>query len=228
MNSLILVLAAFAGDPTFDPTSAYHEQKIEGFRVLVNPRVEAHPAESREALEELKKQLTEISKIVRGPRLDTLKKVTIWMEWESKPGGAAEFHPSASWLKDNGYNPEKAGGIEINNARNFVKWSRTTQPSMILHEMAHSYHRNVVGHDDERVKAAFQRATDSKTYESVEFVSGGKRKAYALTNIFEYFAEATEAYLGKNDFYPFTRKDLEIFDPETYRLMQQIWSEESR
>lgn len=228
MNPLIPIVAtllAFAGDPPFDPTSSYHEQKIEGFRVLVNPRVDAHEAESKAAIDELSKQLREINRVIREPKIAALKKVTIWVEWNSKPGGAAEYHPSADWLKDHGYNPEKVGGVEINNTRNFVKWSRTTQPCMVLHEMAHAYHRLVVGHDDARVKAAYRHAVDDKTYESVEFVTGGKRKAYALTDIFEYFAEATEAYFGKNDFYPFNAKDLEAFDPEGFRLMREVWGE---
>ena len=46
---------------------------------------------------------------------------------------------------------------------------------------------------------------------------------YALTNAKEYFAELSEAYFGRNDFYPFTRKELEKHDPAGYRLMRETW-----
>ena len=221
---LLPILLAFAGDPAFDPTSSYRERTIEGFRVLVNPKVEAHEAEAAAAIDELAKQLRDVNRVVAPAQLAAMKKVTIWVEWEAKPGGAAEFHPSRDWLKSHGYNPEKAGGVEINNARNFVKWSRTTQPSMVLHELAHAYHRLVLK-GDRRVEAAYRHAVEGKKYESVKFIAGGKRRAYALTDVFEYFAEATEAYLGKNDFDPFTREDLEAFDPEAFRLMREVWGE---
>ena len=62
---------------------------------------------------------------------------------------------------------------------------------------------------------------------SVAHVHGGKRKAYAATNYKEYFAELTEAYFGKNDFFPFNRVDLKKYDPTGYQLMQDVWGQPS-
>ena len=39
------------------------------------------------------------------------------------------------------------------------------------------------------------------------------------------FAELSEAYFGRNDFYPFTRKELEKHDPAGYRLMRETWGD---
>ena len=39
----------------------------------------------------------------------------------------------------------------------------------------------------------------------------------------EYFAEATEANFGANDFYPFVRAELREHDPEAYALTESIW-----
>lgn len=50
-----------------------------------------------------------------------------------------------------------------------------------------------------------------------------RKEAYALTNELEYFAELSEAYLGRNDFYPYVRKDLEKYDPKGYELMKNTW-----
>jgi hypothetical protein len=41
-------------------------------------------------------------------------------------------------------------------------------------------------------------------YDKVRYIHGGEKKAYATTDPKEYFAEISEAYFGKNDFYPFT------------------------
>jgi len=48
-------------------------------------------------------------------------------------------------------------------------------------------------------------------------------RAYAATNEREYFAETTEAFFGRNDFYPFTRADLEKHDPEMFHLLARVW-----
>jgi dipeptidyl-peptidase-4 len=44
-----------------------------------------------------------------------------------------------------------------------------------------------------------------------------------VTNVDEYFAELTEAYFGRNDFYPFDRADLERHDPAGYKALDDIW-----
>ena len=207
----------------FAPTSAYAERTVRGFTVLVNKAVAEHPDEERAALKELDAQLGEVIRVVPAGPLADLKKIRIWMEWESKPGGAAEFHPDEGWLKENGYNPEKVGGVEINNARNFVDWSRRAQPWMVLHELAHGYYFRALGDGYAPNEAAYLGAKAKKLYESVEYVGGAKQKAYAMTDPKEYFAELSEAYFGKNDFYPFTRAELERHDPEGFRVMERAW-----
>jgi dipeptidyl-peptidase-4 len=39
----------------------------------------------------------------------------------------------------------------------------------------------------------------------------------------EYFAETTEAYFTRNDFFPFTRAELERHDPEMFTLLGTLW-----
>ena len=52
---------------------------------------------------------------------------------------------------------------------------------------------------------------------------GSTRRAYALTNRMEYFAELSEAYLGVNDFQPFDRAELQRYDPQGFALMEKVW-----
>src|SRR5262249_21349128 len=112
----------------FEPTENYKKREIQGFTVLVNPEVEKHPDEAKAALAELEKQMRQILAVVPEKPLAAIKKVKFWIEWEAKKNGAAEFHVSKGWLKDNGYNPDKVGGVEINNIKNFVAWSKQDQP----------------------------------------------------------------------------------------------------
>ena len=214
---------AFSEDSPFDPTSIYMRESIHGFTILINPEVLVHKREAAAMRKELETQLEAIVREVPARLMPDLQKVWVWVEWEKKKEGAAEFHPSAEWLKENGYNPEKAGHIELLNTRNFVQWSRSAQPWMVLHELAHAYHHLVLGDECKSIEAAYQHAVDKKLYESVAYCGGGKQRAYALTNAKEYFAELSEAYFGKNDFFPFVRSELEQYDPVGFHLMEQIW-----
>lgn len=68
-----------------------------------------------------------------------------------------------------------------------------------------------------------EKAKTAKTYESVLQIRGKKERHYALNNTWEYFAEATEAFFGTNDFYPYVRAELKEHDPEMYQLLRQVW-----
>jgi len=221
--SAVLVPRASGQDQAFDRTAVYKTEAIQGFTVLINPEVMDHKEDAAAMREELDSQLKAIVRVLPEMPLFTLRNVRIWVEWEKTKGGAAEFHPSAGWLKEHGYNPEKAGCVELSNTRNFVKWSRDAQPWMVLHELAHAYHHRVLGERHEGIEAAYKQAVNRKLYESVNHVNGRKQRAYALTNAKEYYAELSEAYFGKNDFDPFTRADLETQDPVGFRLMKDTW-----
>lgn len=208
----------------FDPTDKYESRDVRGFKVLVNPEVLKHDMDAKDAFAELDAQLKTLIEAVPEKPLAELKKVKIWFEWEAKKNGAAEFHVAASWLKDNGYNPDKLLAVEINNTKNFVKWSRSAQPWMVMHELAHSYHFRVLGDKYPPLHAAFKQAKERKLYDEVDRVNAKKKeKAYAITAVPEYFAELTEAYFGRNDFYPFNRVELENHDPVGFAMVKKAW-----
>jgi dipeptidyl-peptidase-4 len=50
-----------------------------------------------------------------------------------------------------------------------------------------------------------------------------QEKSYAMTNPMEYFAEATEAFFSRNDFFPFDRAELKQHDPELVQLLTKLW-----
>src|SRR5205085_1679542 len=71
---------------------------------------------------------------------------------------AAQFHPARAWLLAHGYNPEKAGDVEICDVRNWVAWSRQEQPSSLLHELAHAYHFRLLGENHPLIRDAYEHA----------------------------------------------------------------------
>ena len=60
-------------------------------------------------------------------------------------------------------------------------------------------------------------------YDEVLLYTGKKVRAYAANNHMEYFAEGTEAYFYRNDFYPFVRAELKEHDPVLHDLLEDIW-----
>jgi hypothetical protein len=220
---LVAPADARAQNRNYDPQSVYQEQLVHGFTVLVSPQVMAQARAAADVRAELARQFAEVVEVVPPPAISALRKVKIWVEWSRRPDAGAEFHVSRGWLEKNGYNPAKASGIEISNSLNFLQWSRAEQPCMVLHELAHAYHFLVLGQRHPEIVAAYKQAAASRSYESVDYFGGGKRRAYALFDEKEYFAELSEAYFGRNDYYPFTRADLQRHDPMGHELVQRLW-----
>jgi hypothetical protein len=221
----LLLLAALTEQSAFvhSPTAEYKKLQLAGFTVLVSPAVMADARSAEQALGLLETKLREVKRVVPAQALEKIARTQVWVERDNPDVMGAVYHPSAEWLKDHGYNPDKEKGVEIGNIRNFVDWATRTQPMMVLHELAHAYHHQVVGYADKRVRAAFDAATKSGAYDKVLFVSGGEKKAYAMTNVMEYFAESSEAYFGVNDFFPFNRWQLLSTDRPMYEALVAAW-----
>ncbi len=227
--SLLVAIAANAraADPSdrpgFVPTSDYVERSLEGWTIRVNKRLLDEQADlGRKALQLLEMKLYEIRRVVPDRACRELQKVPIWLGVDDGHAPCAEYHPNRDWLIENGYNPDKAKCVEIGNAERFLDWS-IQQPAMILHELAHAYHDQVLGFDHPRIHEAYRAAVESKIYDAVLRINGKTERAYALSDPKEFFAEASEAYFGTNDFYPFVRAELRQHDPKTARVLQDLW-----
>ncbi|MBN1512732.1 MAG: hypothetical protein JXB13_12020 [Phycisphaerae bacterium] len=212
-----------SGIQAYAPTSDYTARQVEGWKVLVNRELlDGHPELAERTLKLLRYQLYQITRVVPGEPVEQLRQVPIWVEYKAPRHPCMCYHPSRGWLQENGFNPEKAGSVEVANAENFLTWT-IGQPWMVLHELAHGYHHKVLGHGHAELKAAYENAKAAKTYESVLHISGKSRRAYALNNDQEYFAECSEAFFGTNDFYPFVRSELKHHDPDMHDLLKDLW-----
>ncbi len=180
------------------------------------------------ALGLLRTQLQEIARVVPAEAVARLREVPLWFSPEY-PGvrPRAEYHPGAGWLRANGRNADMVKAVEFTNVRSFAAETRR-MPSFALHELAHAYHDRVLGNGHASIKAAYEQAKAGGKYDRVERQdSEGRRRfdrAYALVSPQEYFAENTEAYFSRNDFFPFTRAELEQHDPAMFKLLGVLWS----
>jgi hypothetical protein len=205
-------------------TSDYCVRNLSGWTVHVNRKLLDKPDLAARTCNLLSAKLDEIRRMLPQRCVAELAKIPFWLELADPRMPCACYHISPAWLAQHGYSVDKAGAVELANAENFLSWTKQ-QPWMVLHELTHGYHDRVLGHDYAPLRACFDDSIKSKRYESVLDFAGRRRKAYAATNVEEYFAEATEAFFGTNDFYPFVRPELREHDPALFKALQEIWKE---
>jgi hypothetical protein len=208
--------------------TGYRQRQIEGWTVQVSGELSSrHSVVCAAALKELQHQLYLAGRVVPKAALRKLRRVTFWVEWNSVKTSQAQcmcYHPSPQWLADHGVLADKALGIEVTHARNFLAWT-LHQPAMVIHELAHAYHHRFLpdGFNNLDLRRAYQSAKGSRRYSRVLRIDGRSGRAYAMTNEMEYFAEGSEALFGTCDFYPFVGVELKKHDPRGYRLLRQAW-----
>ena len=207
----------------FDPVV----QEMEGWTVHVDPALlEGGEQEElgNDALKMLRNHLQRVAILIEGDSLAKLRKCEIWIEHSHPKMGAMQYHPSVGWLKANGHDPRLAKKVHITQAKNLLSRGQLLKhPAVVLHELAHAYHDQFLTFDQPDVIAAFDKAKASGSYDKVMLFTGQKVKHYAMTNHKEYFAEGTEAYFYRNDFYPFVRAELANHDPVMHDLLVKIW-----
>jgi hypothetical protein len=231
---------AKAAEP--DPADGYEAHAMHGFAVMVPKQyIAASPKEVHAALAALDDRIQAAVECIPSDRLRKIQKVTFWVESES-PGQLktqnADLLSGAFYIPRGRSRPDlkfKRGGIQVP-AESFLvepgaKWTTNACPYWALHELAHAYHDQVLGFENEKVAAAFRVAVERKLYDDVYMLyplnigrfESRKVKAYARTNEHEYFAELSVAFLAKNMTFPSTREELRDHDARGYALMRDAW-----
>ncbi|MCA8992401.1 MAG: metallopeptidase [Planctomycetaceae bacterium] len=207
----------------------YDTRDVQGWTVYVHHQLlQQEPEQVERGLEILDEQIRRLIAVVPAEKVERLKLVPMWI---SPPyegfGPTAEYHPSADWLRENGRAESLAKCIEFTNLA-IMERENKRMPMFVLHELAHAYHDQVVGFENGEVIKVFEQARKSRSYDNVERHDGKMAKSYAMTNHKEYFAEDTEAFFGRNDFYPFTASQLKEHDPAMFALLEKIWGSPQR
>jgi dipeptidyl-peptidase-4 len=202
------------------------KREIEGWTVHVDPQLLAgeHQEQGELALKMLANHLQRIAILMPEKQLAALRKLEIWIEHGHPELAPMQYHPSEDWLAGRGYDPRLAKKVHIPRAADLTSRGQMLKhPAVILHELAHAYHDQVLGFEDPGILAAYEQAMAAGKYEKVLLFTGDTVKHYGATNHKEYFAEATEAYFYHNDFYPFVRAELRQHDPVAYAEMERVW-----
>ena len=206
--------------------NGHTDRQIEGWTVRVDDRLLSTPNDElgAKALTFLTAKLSEIKAVVGAEPLAKLKTVTIVLDLNNGSLITMQYHPDAGWLQENGYATNLVKCVHIPRAADFpTARNINEQPWVVLHELAHAYHDQVLGFDDPRILLAYQRFKKSGHGDAALLFNGTRVRHYGLTDHKEFFAEMTEAYFGQNDFFPFNRAELMTAEPEIYELMQAIW-----
>lgn len=201
-------------------------KKMEGWTVHIDPALlEGEHAEvGTKCLRMLGDHLNRVSLLVQGEQLEKLKTCEIWIEYKHPSLGAMQYHPSENWLRSNGHDPRLTRKVHIPNARALISRGQLIKhPAVVLHELSHAYHDQILGFDHKPVVDSYKKAMKDGTYEKVLLYTGSTVKHYGATNHKEYFAEGTEAYFYRNDFYPFVRAELKQHDPTLHDALEKIW-----
>jgi hypothetical protein len=220
------VLAADPPKPDLPRPTSRTVRTVEGWSVRVDDRLLKAPDDELGArtLRFLEGKLSDIKAVVPADKVKKLQAVTIVLDLTHGKLGPMQYHPGAGWLKANGYSTELAKCVHLPRAADVATVRNIReQPWVILHELAHAYHDQVLGFDEPRIREAYEKYRKSGRGEKTLLYDGRRVRHYALTDHKEFFAEMTESYFGSNDFFPFNRAELKESEPEIYDLMRQVW-----
>ena len=212
-----------------DPATRFYDpvkQQIEGWIVHVDPQLleGEHNEEGARTLKMLANHLQRIAILLPEEKLAKMQKLEIWIERHHPTLGAMQYHPNLGWLESHGHDPRLDKKVHIPRAKNLLsRHQMIKHPAVVLHELAHAYHDQYLGFDNPRIIDAYNKAKASGLYEKVLLYNDKKVRHYGMRDHKEYFAEGTEAYFYRNDFYPFVRAELKEHDPGLHDLLSDIW-----
>lgn len=202
-------------------------QKVEGWVVEFGSELkeEINAQAFNQSVKALANHLQRIIYLMPKSKLEELQKLSIRVDLDHELE-SMQYHGDPEWLAEYGFDPSLQKRVHIPRAHLlFDRGMWLKQPYAILHELAHAYHDQVLGFDNEAIINAYNRVERERLYHQVLDFEGRKTNHYALSNPMEFFAEMTEAYVGMNDFYPFVRAELKTYDPQTFALMRKIWGD---
>jgi len=218
-----------AGPPRRNVPTNHEVRELAGWQVRIDKRLleGEHKELGTRAINMLESQLWGIETVMPDKPLEQLREVVIQIDLDHDGLENKQYHPSAAWLRANGYSEDLEKVVHIARAERLVDQRLARMmPNVVLHELAHAYHDQVLGFDHPEILKHFEEVMERRGLEEVLHASGELRRHYALTDHKEWFAEMTEAYFGSNDFYPFVRAELFSFDPEGHDLLKEVWGDD--
>ena len=122
-------------------------KKLEGWTIKVDPKLlkKEHREFKKEVFKALANHLQRIKYILPEAKVKDLQKLPIWLDYHYEPLSSMQYHPGATWLRANRHDPRLVKHVHIPRAKallNRGQWAK--HPYVILHELAHAYHDQVL------------------------------------------------------------------------------------
>jgi len=228
--------APVPGKQLRDLVLGYETRLIQGFTVLVSTQaITEGKKDNGRPFRCLATEFDGLTEVLPPRALKVLRKVRIWVEWDNmdrrNPRMLAKYYGGHIWAIDPTDHVLKSNSVTILSLKKLTEeksYGIHRARLVLLHELSHAVHDLIVGEDDKTVAFAYKQAMERRLYDNVLTDYGGRERAYAATNRFEYFAELSCAYLDRCYYYPFTRDDLAEYDQAGYRVMQAVWGRPAR
>jgi hypothetical protein len=198
----------------------FNVENIDGWKIIVNKDIKKDKAWPL-AKRIISNQLFSLKRKLNDSVIHAMQKVPIYVDIEQKGKSGAEYHPSKKWLQNNGFSPLKAECIEISGISGFIRYTES-QPWVLLHELMHAYHHQVLKFDHKEIIASYKEIMKTNKYKKTLYINGRTRDHYSRTNFKEYFSEAAEAYFGVNDYFPFTKAEILAYDPRICKFLATL------
>ena len=216
------LLIGIIGDCAAGEFAAYHEMNLEGWKIHVEQvMVDKNDPRIFLALRALRKRLKEVKREIPSQHIEQLQGVPLWISKNN--GNHAEYYFFERRVHRNGINPKMLGGIEFKNI-NILLAMQHTIPSLIIHELAHAYHKINYEKIDQQIMHAYINSENKQLYKEVSTIRNHEGHAeYASKSPFEYFADLTSMYYGSNPYYPHDRDELREHDPVGFKMIEDTW-----
>ena len=212
---VIILNSSYAAD-----RPKYNSVTIAGWKVNVEQTLN-NESRTHVVLEFLEQKLREAEKVLPEQYLSKLKAVPIWLSENN--GQDVEFYFYERRVYQGDFDPEKFGGIEIQNINNFLELIEYDK-SIMIHELAHAYHQMNYEKIDKLIVRAYKNAHQENLYKKPEVRRNRKaRGVYAAASPYEYFAELSAIYFAGNYYYPFDHFDLKKHDRKGFDMIEQAW-----
>ena len=217
----------------------WETQTIAGFQVLFSPALLRDEASSVRAHQFMRDQLDAVTRFVPPAALQQLRRVRLWLDLDASGSSRAlAFYksPPSIFTASRGDRPTEHNfgyggfhgamflGIVFPNIVDAIAISGVSRAMIVLHELAHAYHHQMLGMWNPDVKQTYEAA---KPRVSTAMCHSGMAMyapvGYAMSNEREYFSGLTEAYFRRNAQNSFDANELKSYD-DGFRLVERAWN----